>query len=215
MTDGLRSVEEGVRELGEALLPYRAYFLLSAGLIGTLLLRLRYPHKVKYFPTANSIPDVVFSRTAHNFKGKIAGITAQNGLQVLLVHRPNWNPFHSKKSEAICVQIAGVAQVKDTAEATLRQKLIGKKVSIDLTGRNKEENAVEGWVYIRRTLRKRSLSHLLVSLDWASVRPVPSPGFTLTSETSYFPEKTLQKMTIKPQTKWYTRLFRSFFPPKF
>ena len=196
------------------MLRYRAYLLSSAGLIGVLLLRLRYPHKVKFLPTANSIPDVVFSSTAHNFKGSIVGINTQNGLQLRLVHRPNWIPFYSRKLEAISVHVAGIAQVNDTAETVLRQKLVGKKASIALTGRNKEENAVEAWVYIRRNLRKHSLSHLLISLDMASTRPLPSPGFTLTSETSHFLEKTLQQPP-QPQPRWYIRLYCHFYPPKF
>ena len=212
MEDLLRNAESQVRLVGETMLPYRAYLLSSAGLIGFLLLRLRYPHKVKFLPTANSIPDVVFSSTAHNFQGTIVGISTQNGLQLQLVHKPNWIPFSFRKFKAISVHVAGIARVGVTAETVLREKLVGKMASIALTGRNKEENAVEAWVYIRRNLRKHSLSHLLISLDMASTRPLPSPGFTLTSETSHFWEMTLQQ---QPQPQWYTRLYRRFYPLKF
>jgi len=210
MTDGLRNAEPYLRQPGETMLPYMAQLLLGAGLLSYLLLRLRYPHKIKFFPTANSIPDAVFSGTAHNFRGKIVGITTVNGLQVMLAHRPNWNPFCTSKMGWICVQVAGIAQVKDTVEDTLRLKLVGKKASIDLTGRNKEANAVEAWVFIQRSLRKRSLSHLLVNLDMAETRQLPAQGFTYSSVTSSLVEKTL-----KQQPTWYTRLFRRLIPPKF
>ena len=209
MTETVREIEGKIRSLGENLLPFRSYILGSAGVIGVLLLRLRYPHKIKFFPTANSIPDAVFSATAHNFKGKVVGTATNNGLQLLLVHRPNWNPFIRNKSEAICVHVAGIANVTNTAKSDVEKKLVGRKVTLSLTGRSKEANAVEAWVYFRRNLCLRSLSHILVQLDLAQTRPLPAPGFTLTSQTSFFSESTL-----KQPVKWYVKFYRRFFPPK-
>ena len=207
----VRKVEGTVREMGEAMIPYRGTLLVSAVAMTAVLVHFRFPHKIYFYGSAKDIPKVVFSQYAHNFKGKIVGVEGSN---ILLAHRPNWNPFVWGRQGAIRVRLAGIASLSDTARASLVSTLSSRRAHIDLIGYSQKDDCVEAWVWVRRRLHLDSLSHRLVRLGMAEVGPIPAEGFSLTTRLMH--EESLKKAAVEMRdASWSRRLWWKIRPPKF